>query len=52
MGLSNMNRTDAAYEDFPGRIIAAGNEREAVDLTIREYIIRSLSVYSRRTGLA
>jgi hypothetical protein len=30
IGLSNLNRTDAACEDFPERIIATGNEREAV----------------------
>jgi len=34
IGLSNLNRSDAACEDFPERIVATGNEREAVDLTL------------------
>lgn len=34
VGISNMNRTDAACEAFPERIVATGNERESFDLTL------------------
>jgi hypothetical protein len=34
IGVSNLNRTDAACYNWPDRWIAAGNERPALDLTL------------------
>ena len=34
IGLGNLNRTDAACDEWPDRWVTSGNERSLVDLTI------------------
>jgi hypothetical protein len=38
IGLQNLNRADAACEEWPDRFSVNGNERSPIDLTLNGYI--------------